>query len=303
MAPPAHPTFVLAGAARSGTTTLADLLGQHPEVHVCPRKEAHHYLFRGCPPAFGGPGDHVFSEMVVSEPDEWAALMAAAGDAPARGEASVYYLHQPAVWPVLVDAVGPELKVVLILRDPLERAVSAWAHLVRDGREHLDLGDALDAEGTRRADGWEWCWDLVGVSRYSVGLEALLDHVPRERVLVLGYDQLVSEPQGVARRAFAFLGADPGVPVVPRALNRSGAVRSRRVHRALTRPHRTKDLLRPLVPDRVVQSTFRLVHDRNLAALPDAPPDVRARLAAELADEPARVARLTGLDTTTWCRP
>ncbi len=269
---------------------------------MCPRKEAHHYLFRGDPPRFRGPGDHVFGEMVVSDPGEWAALMAAAGDAGARGEASVYYLHRPEVWPRLVAAAGPGLRVVVILRDPVARATSAWGHLVRDGREHLDLADALDAEPDRVARGWEWCWELVGVGRYAEGLEALFDHVARERVLVLGHDELAAEPQVVARRAFAFLGVDPGAPVLPRTLNRSGAVRSRRVHRLLTRPHPAKDLLRPLVPDRVVQSTFRAVHDRNLATLPDLLPDVRGRLVAALADQPARVTALTGLDTSTWCR-
>lgn len=300
---PDHPTFVLAGAAKSGTTTLVDLLAQHPDVHVCPRKEAHHYLFRSAPPAFRGPGDHVFGEMVVSDPDEWAALMAAAGGARARGEASVYYLHRPEVWPRLVAAAGEDLKVIVILRDPVARAVSAWGHLVRDGREHLDLAEALDAEADRRDRGWEWCWGLVGVGRYAEGLEALLDHVDRGRVLVLGHDELAAEPQIVARRAFAFLGVEPGAPVVPRALNRSGVVRSRRVHDLLTRPHPAKDLLRPFVPDRVVQSTFRAVHDRNLATLPQVLPDAHARLVAALGDQPARVAALTGLDTSGWCRP
>lgn len=303
MSRPGHPTFVLAGAAKAGTTTLVDLLDQHPEVHVCPRKEAHHYLFRSDPPTFRGPGDHVLGEeMVVSDPAEWAGLMAAAGGARQRGEASVYYLHRPEVWPTLVEAVGPDLKVIVILRDPVERAISAWGHLVRDGREHLDLGDALDAERRRVEQGWEWCWELVGVGRYAVGLEALFDHVGRDRVLVLGHDELAAEPQVVARRAFAFLGVAPGAPVVARTLNRSGAVRSRRVHQLLTRPHPAKDLLRPLVPDRVVQSTFRAVHDRNLAVLPDVLPDVRARLVAALSDQPSAVARLTGLDASSWCR-
>jgi hypothetical protein len=85
-------------------------------------------------------------------------------------------------------------------------------------------------------------------------------------------------------------------------INPSGAVRSRSLHRFLTEPHPVKDALRPLVPDRVVQATHRRALARNLRALPPLPGSLRAALVDELRPVAVEVERLTGLDTTRWCR-
>lgn len=296
--------FVLGGAAKSGTSTLADLLGRHPDVHVCPRKEAHHHLFRGAPPAFTGPGDDTFARMVVSDPGEWERLLAGGAGHQVVGEASVYYLYRPEAWPRLREALGPDGRVVLILRDPVARIASAWGHLRRDGREDLDLADALDAEEARAAAGWEWCWSYRAVSRYDEQLPAVLDAFGPERVLVADFAELRHDPQALTGRIHAFLGVVPQavagtVPVV----NPSGAVRSRALHDFLTQPHPLKDALRPFVPDRFVQGTYRRALARNLTALPPMPDDLRQALADEFRPVAERVQQLTGLDTQAWCRP
>lgn len=301
---PAAPTFVLAGAAKSGTSTLAGLLATHPDIHMCPRKESHHYLFQGAPPRFTGPGDEAFARMVVHADDEWRRLMAGGTGARAVGESAVYYLYRPEVWPVLARSLGPAGQVVLILRDPVARVASAWGHLVRDGRETLDLAGALAAEDDRARAGWEWCWQLRGVSRYHEQLPAVLAEFGRERVFVADFDELRRRPADLLDRLQRFLGVEPR-PLVGEAApvtNPSGRVRSRRLHRFLTEPHRVKDLLRPVTPDRLVQATYRRALAQNLRPLPAVPAALRSRLARELEPVAAGVADLTGLDTAAWPR-
>jgi hypothetical protein len=297
--------FVIGGAAKSGTSALADLLGQHREIHVCPRKEAHHHLFAGRPPTFTGPGDDTFASMVVSERAEWDRLVSAADQqgATAFGDASVYYLYRPEVWPVLAAELGPDGRVVLILRDPVERIESAWGHLVRDGREELDLAGALDAEDERVDAGWEWCWHLRRVSRYHEQLPALLAAFGRDRVFVADHAELRRDPVGLAAAVYQFLGIDPTTTGSARTVNPSGQVRSRKLHTFLTKPHPSKDLLRPLVPDQLVQAAYRRLMARNLDALPPMPDALRRVLAAECTPIADGVADLVGLDTSTWCRP
>ena len=295
--------FVLGGAAKAGTSTVADLLAQHPDVHVVPRKEAHHHLFREAPPAFRGPGDDTIGRMVVSDPDEWAGLLADGAGHAAVGEASVYYLYRPEVWPRLRAELGDDGRVVLILRDPVERIASAWGHLVRDGREHLDLREGLAAEEARAAAGWEWCWSYRAVSRYDQQLPAVLDAFGADRVFVADFAELRRSPDQLLGRLHRFLGVAPRLQGGPApVVNPSGAVRSRSVHQFLTQPHPVKDALRPFVPDRFVQATYRRVLARNLAPLAPMPEDLRRELADEMRPVADEVQRLTGLDTSAWCR-
>lgn len=295
--------FVIGGAAKSATSTLADLVGRHPDVHVVPRKEAHHHLFVDAPPTFGGPGDDAFARMVVTSPVEWAGLLAEGDGCSAVGEASVYYLYRPEVWPTLAEALGPDGRVVLILRDPVERIRSAWGHLVRDGREELDLAGALDAEDQRVALGWEWCWHLRRVSRYHEQLPVVLQAFGADRVLVADFAELRADPVGLTGRVHRFLGVEPVDALGEVAVvNPSGKVRSRRVHRFLTQPHPVKDALRPIVPDRLVQGAYHRVLARNLEPLPPMDDEVRAQLCDELAEVADGVRSLVGLDTSAWCQ-
>jgi hypothetical protein len=294
-------SFVLGGAAKSGTSTLADLLGRHPDVHVVPRKEAHHHLFRGAPPTFVGPGDDAFARLVVSDPAEWADLLAEGDGAAAVGEASVYYLHRPACWPAIAEALGPDGRVLLVLRDPVARIRSAWGHLVRDGREPLDLAAALEAEDERVAAGWEWCWHLRRVSQYHEQLPAVLAAFGPDRVLVADFEELSRDPGALTARTFRFLGVEPVEVADAPVRNPSGAVRSRRLHRLLTQPHAVKDVLRPLVPDRVVQAAYHRALAGNLRPLPEPDPALLAELARELQPVADGVRDLVGLDTSRWC--
>ena len=297
-------SFVLGGAAKSGTSTLADLLDRHPDLHMCPRKEAHHHLFRSSPPTFSGPGDDTFARMVVSDPGEWGRLLAAGSGQQVVGEASVYYLYRTESWPILREALGPDGRVVLILRDPVARIASAWGHLVRDGREVLPLVDALASEDERVAAGWEWCWHYRRVSRYDEQLPAVLESFGPDRVLVADFAELRTAPTELATRIHRFLGLDALAPTEPiEVVNPSGSVRSRAVHDFLTQPHPVKDVLRPFVPDRLVQRTYRKVLARNLQSLPPMPDDLHRSLVEEFEPVAHRVRELTGLDTSNWVSP
>lgn len=303
--PPSTPEvrdLILGGAAKAGTSALATALARHPDLHLSPRKEAHVHLFADGPPQFCGPGDDVLAAMVVSDAQVWAAERRAADGAAVFGEASVYYLYRPESWPAIAAAVH-DPHVVLVLRDPVTRVISAWGHLVREGREPLPLEAALDAEADRRAAGWEWCWRYRDVSRYERQLPAVLDAIGRERLLVVDHAELQRTPDEVLARIHRFLGLEERPTTAVHEVNPSGVVRSRRVHRFLTEPHPVKDALRPLVPDAVVQATYRTVLRRNLKPLDAVPGDVRAELARDLAPTAAGVAELVGLDTRRWCAP
>jgi hypothetical protein len=131
------------------------------------------------------------------------------------GEASPSYMSHPEA-ARRAAALVPDARLIALLRDPVQRAVSAYHHQVRMGREMLDLRDALDAEPSR-IPGANWdVRENMGLTygyrlrgRYADELRRWFDHYDRERVLVLPSERLFADPEGTTREACEWLGVEP----------------------------------------------------------------------------------------------
>src|ERR1035441_5948359 len=106
----------------------------------------------------------------------------------------------------------PDARLIVIVRDPVERAHSNWTHLWSAGLEPIgDFVRACGEEERRIAAGWASFWHYVGLGRYGEQLEDLFTLFPREQVLVLRYRLLVDEPLQSLDRICSFLGVETGV--------------------------------------------------------------------------------------------
>jgi hypothetical protein len=295
------PDFLIAGAAKGGTTALAAMVGTHPDVFVAPRKESHFWLFDGRRPRFSGPGDETLArDLVITDRDRYEALFERASTAKAVGESSVFYLYRPEAFAHARELIGDRLRVVLVLRDPTDRAFSGYAHLVRDGREWVDFSEALDREDDRVAAGWEYLWHHRRLGAYSRQILALYDLVGRERVLVLRHEDLVADPVGTCAHTFEFLGIESSYrpSYVPHA-NPGGRPRSRALARLMHHSQLPRAMARTVVPtplrrrvrDRIVRWNLRPVEDVDQG---------RERLRHEIAPDTSETARITGLDLDAW---
>src|SRR5262249_24463510 len=128
------PTFMVIGAGRSGTTSLHEYLAQHPQVFVCAEKSPNHFVSSDPLPTWEGPQLRAMARQWVSDPEAYAALFAAAGAAKALGDVSRVYL-QSVNAPGRIRARYPDVKIVAILRDPVERAYAHYMGRCRDGLE------------------------------------------------------------------------------------------------------------------------------------------------------------------------
>jgi hypothetical protein len=205
------PDFVIVGAAKAGTTSLFEWLGQHPFVAPACKKEVHFFDYN----YFRGEGwyrKHFPSE---TERDRFAAER---GRPFATGEASPSYLSHH--WaPQRLAALLPDAKLLITLRDPIDRAYSQFQMSRREQEEPLQsFGAAIAAEEERlagelarmQADRWynSWpigCWSYLMRSRYAEQLERWLDLFPRERFHFLTLEQLAVDPQGTLDRVHEFL--------------------------------------------------------------------------------------------------
>ena len=245
------PNFLIIGAAKSGTTSLYRYLGQHPDVFLSPVKEPAFFVYEGRQGHFTGPQDQEgFDRRVVPNRNDYEALFADAGDRTAIGEASVEYLYDS--WAaVRIREQIPDAKLIVLLRDPAERAYSSFRHMRRDGREpEEDFGRALAKEEERIRAGWSFIWHYSAVGFYSQQLQRYLDQFPAEQISVFLYEDLLDDPAEVLSETFRFLGIDDTVrPDVSVRHNVSGRPRSPFLHQFLRQPSRVKELVKPLLPE------------------------------------------------------
>jgi len=211
------PDAIIIGAPKAGTSALHAALARHPQVHASAVKEPKYYLCTDAPPpAYRGPGDAHSQQEWVWRRRDYQALFAAAPPDSVRVESTPFYLYLRNARYRIAEEL-PDVKLVAIVRDPIDRAYSNWMHLWVDGLEpQADFVTAWRQEERRIAAGWAPFWHYRRLGAYGEQLADLFDRVARERVLVLRYRQLVDSPVETLNRVSAFLGIEEDrVDVVP----------------------------------------------------------------------------------------
>jgi hypothetical protein len=208
----ALPDFLVIGAPKAGTTALHAALARHPSLYLSAVKEPKFFLTDGPPPARGGgPGDaQTYREHMWRRAD-YEALFDGAPAGSLRGESTPFYLYGKLAHRRIRTLI-PDARLIVILRDPVERAHSNWAHLRSAGLEPIgDFVSACAAEDRRVAAGWADFWHYLRLSRYGEQLDHLYTVFPQEQVHVLRYRLLVDEPARALDSICEFLGVPAGI--------------------------------------------------------------------------------------------
>ncbi|WP_239804598.1 sulfotransferase family protein [Croceicoccus hydrothermalis] len=201
------PSFLIVGAAKSGTTVFHQWLSQQAAIFTPPVKEPHFFCFEGRNAAtIGTHVDPHYAAAMTFEQTDYERLFADAQDHQLTGEASPGYLYFPGVARAIRKR-NPDAKIVFLLRNPVERAYSQFMHHVRDGYEPLrDFTDALCVEGDRIARGYWWGYHYRAGGMYARRIREYLDVFPRENLKFILFDDLVRRPESVLRETLEFLG-------------------------------------------------------------------------------------------------
>jgi hypothetical protein len=297
------PTFLIIGAAKSGTTSLYHYLRQHPEVFMPAVKEPRYFAYADDPPAMEGPGDRASNEAAgaVYTWDAYRALFEDTDDAQVAGEASVNYLYSPSA-PRRIAERLPDATLVAVLRNPVERAYSHFLHLVRSGREPLrDFTAALDAEDERRETGWEWSWHYAAMGHYAEQLERYLDRFDRDQLVLYRFEAFKDDPAGVTQDLYRRLGVDPSFePDTSLAHAKTGVPKSSRFQQFLHNPdHPLRRWSRSILSEEVRFRILTMLKNLNLAK-PPMPPAARRRLATRYRDDVRRLEEIMNEDLSDW---
>ena len=300
------PQFVIAGAPKAGTTALHAALATHPGLYLSPVKEPKFYLTDGRRPPrhrHRAPGDAHSARAWIWRREDYLSLFAGAPRGTVRGESTPFYLYdRPAQARLVADV--PDIKVIVVVRDPVDRALSNWVHLRADGLEpEADFAAAVRSEEQRIADGWAPFWHYRGLGRYGEQLRDLYAHVPRENVCLLRYRQLVDAPRETLDRVSTFLGVETGVAHTVAPENVKPFVPDTSRHRALTRIARAGaavgSLTHPQVWRRVSRPLIAAMHAGGTAR-PPLPVAVRREVLEPLLPDIALLEELTGESFADW---
>ena len=302
----ALPDFFIAGVPKAGTTALHAALARHPALYMSAVKEPKFFLTDGPPPTQGGPGDAKTYREHVWQQADYEALFEPAAAGQLRGESTPFYLHNREAHR-RIRAQIPDAKLIVVLRDPVERAHSNWTHLWSAGLDPIDDVVRACAEEERRvAAGWAEFWQYTGLGRYGEQLRDLYEVFPREQVLVFRYRALVEDPVQALDKVCAFLGVPAGVLTeLPRENVTAHPPETAR-HRALARLQRAGSAVAAVLPG---HATTRLT-DRLERSLQDGAQarqpltwEQRSALLPRFEADIRLLESLTGEDFSDWLAP
>lgn len=298
------PDLFIAGAAKAGTTALDEFLRQHPQIEMSPHREPNYFAFPGRRPNLRGPGGRPapINQTSIVDFDTYASLFAGIPEDVVAGETSPVYMYMAGTAGRIASRI-PHARIVVILRDPVERAISSYGHLLREGREPLDLLPALHAEPRRIAQNWGILWRYVDVGRYARQLREYLRHFDSDRILLLEHGQFSREPAVVCQKVFRFIGvADDFVPDTTVRYNVSGVPRHRWLHDLFNPPPVVRHRIWRLVP-RGLRDPLRRFHAKITAGnleRHEVSGEARERLRETFEPEVEELQALIGWDLSHW---
>lgn len=238
----------------------------------------------------------------VAHLDDYKALFADSPDAHVRGEASTWYLHTPGT-AYRIRSHIPNVKLIVILRDPVERAYSNFLHNRNYLKiePHYSFEEAVRAEEERRKQNWGHPWYYVDIGCYYKHLKPYFDCFDRSQIRVHLTEDLRRQPERVVQELYRFLEVDPSfAPDVTRRYNVSlDSRRSRWLHRFLNQSHPAKELIKPFLPQDVLRRLKIAANNRNKTQ-PGISAAVRREIINALRVDILQLQELIQRDLSSW---
>lgn len=271
------PDFLIIGAQKAGSTWLAHRLNQHPDIFI-PNRELHYFNnqknYQKGEKWYASHFDEAEPEQLIGEKTPnylFGDLQGIAG-------------HDPQVLSHISQTI-PNAKLIIVLRDPVERALSAAKHFIRTGRisPFIGLDELLTAESVQPD-----CYGILQGGFYAHQISTVLEYFPPEQVLILIFEEdVVANPAKALMRVCNFLGIDDSFEFS--ALDeRSNAFASSRLRMVI-------DYYLPLL-----RRVTPLLDYFLPKAKMDLSPEARARLIDYYTDENRRLCKMIGREIGCW---
>ena len=214
------PNFIIIGAMKAATTSLYNYLKQHPDIFMPSIKEPmffnnynkeYNYITKGR------------KTKKITTLKQYYNLFDSVKNETAIGEASPGYISDKNC-PTLIKKHLPNVKIIAILRHPVERAYSNYLHAHRSGKEILyDFEKAFNEEEVRIKKNWSPLYHYKSKGFYFEQLNRYYNLFPKENIHIVLFEEIIKDPKSVSKKIFKFLNVDSSfIPDSSKQINVSG---------------------------------------------------------------------------------
>jgi hypothetical protein len=242
------PNFMIIGASKAGTTSLQHYLSQHPDVFLPVIKETCYFISSARTVSYRGPWEEftINRDRICSWGD-YLGLYQGAGSFPARGEICPSYLRTAGTAQRIHQKLG-DIKIIVILRNPVIRAFSEYCMRKGLGVENLEFEEALTAETANLRENWYGGRYLQG-GLYGEQLQEFYKVYPSEKIKILLFEDMINSPSSTLDEVCEFLGLSrfSGWDTSDR-YNRSGDINNSFLRFLWVNSNTLRGILRPLLP-------------------------------------------------------
>ena len=297
------PSFLFIGTGKAGSTSLYHYLNEHPEVFMSPIKETNFFSYQGGRPDFSGPGDleSWAHNNTITTLEEYQHNFAAVTNEKAVGEVSPSYLYAPEA-PQRIEKLIPDVKLIAILRHPVDRAYSNFQHRTNLGLEPLsDFSQAIEREQERIDNGWAPTWHYIQQGFYYQQLKRYFNLFDRSQLKIYLFEDWMSDKLALVQDVYQFIGVDSSfTPNTTTKYNISGEPKSKALHNLLHGQNIVKSSLKKIMPQKVRNRLSANIHSANLQKLPRLTEEKRHELTQIYRSDILQLQDLIGKDLTHW---
>jgi len=212
------------------------------------QKELHFFTYDTLKLQNAGKGDKEVKKFHIGNFSEYQQCYRDVSSEKAIGDASPSYANYASAIPKIKASLGDDVKIIIVLRDPIKRAYSNYLHLIREEREQLPFYEALLEEENRKkanySDFWYYCFNSMYADKVALIQDEFKD------VLVITFEEFIADAADGIKSVYKFLDVDPGF--VPSSIdthfNPGGAYKKNFVTKFIFKQSKFKTIIKKIIP-------------------------------------------------------
>lgn len=291
------PDFLVVGAAKSGTTSLFKYLNQHPDIYIPEIKEGR--FFSQLRKKYKGLGAEKFVNNGVVDEQEYFSLYKGYDDKICGDISNDYlYYHQRSIENIK-KYLKEDVKIIIILRNPVERAYSNYLHAVREGWEDSTFEEAISKENSRILKEWAWPYHYFNVGLYYSQVKSYMNNF--ENVKIFMFEELKSTDQFLWE-VFEFLDITKVNINSKKRYNKSGYPRYKFLINLHDKKFIKNNPIKKILPKQIKEKIsifFDYLKRKNLEKKPMSP-YIRKRLTLRYKEDIKKLEELINKDLRRW---